>query len=257
MRKYFTVIGAGIALAANPAAAQSEGNGTGVSITTGIDYSSGDYGTGIDTDILVVPVAARVTSGNLRFSASIPYIRIKGSSSIVGGDGGPVIVDPNTPASTRSGIGDLTVGANYAIPEDRMGVGVDFGARVKLPTAESGLGTGKTDASLSTELSRTFGNVTPFVQAGYRFMGDPDGIDLDNVWFGSVGASANVGKSVLIASYDYREATTATVEDSQEIFAALSTPVSKALNLTFYGSAGLSDGAPDYGVGAMVTIKAF
>lgn len=257
MRTAFFALGLCATAAASPALAQSANDGSDVSITTGVDYSTGDYGTGTDTEILVVPVSARISTGDLRFSASIPYIRIKGSDSIVGGDGGPIIVDPNSPATTRSGIGDLTLGANYAIPEDRLGIGIDLGTRVKLPTAETGLGTGKTDVSFSGELSRTFGTVTPFVQAGYRIMGDPDGIDLDNVWFGSVGASALLGRSVLLASYDYRQATTALVEDSQEVFGALSTPVSKALNLTFYGSAGLSEGAPDFGVGAMVTIKAF
>lgn len=256
MRKTILGLGAcGMAIS-TPALAQNA-DGPDVSITTGVDYSSGDYGTGFDTEILVVPLSARVSTGDLRFTASIPYIRIEGAGSIVGGDSGPIIVDPNSPVTTRSGIGDLTLGANYAIPEDRMGVGVDFGARVKVPTAEAGLGTGKTDVSFSGELSRTFGTVTPFVQAGYRIMGDPDGIDLNNVWFGSVGASAAVGRSVLLASYDYREATSALVEDSQEVFAALSTPVSKALNLTFYGSAGLTNGAPDYGVGAMITLKPF
>lgn len=245
------------ATAAGPAFAQSADGGTDFSITTGVDYSSGDYGTGTDTNILVAPVSARIGAGDLRFSASIPYVRIEGSGNIVGGDGGPVVIDPNAAPTTRSGIGDLTLGANYAIPEDRFGLGVDVGARVKLPTAETGLGTGKTDVSLSGELSRTFGTVTPFVQAGYRIMGDPDGLDLNNVWFGSVGASASLGRSVLLASYDYRQATNALVSDSQEVFGAFSTPVSKALNLTLYGSAGLSDGAPDFGIGAMVTIKAF
>lgn len=257
MRKLPLVLGLCVLATTSPAAAQSADAGPEISITTGVDYSSGDYGTGTDTEILVVPLSARISTGDLRFSASVPFIRIKGAGSIVGGDGGPIIVDPDSPATTRSGIGDLTVGANYAIPEDRFGVGLDLGARVKLPTAETGLGTGKTDISFAGELSRTFGTVTPFVQAGYRVMGDPDGVDLNNVWFGSVGASAAIGRLVLLASYDYRQATTALVEDSQEVFGALSTPLSKALNLTFYGSAGLSHGAPDFGLGAMVTIKPF
>lgn len=256
MRKFNLVLGVCAIASAQPAFAQDD-EGPQVSITTGVDYSSGDYGTGVDTEILVVPVAARVSAGDFRFIASIPYIRINGAANIVGGDGGPIIVDPNSPRTTRSGIGDLTVGANYAIPEDRFGIGLDLGARVKVPTAETGLGTGKTDVSFSGEASRTFGTITPFAQVGYRILGDPDGFELENVWFGSVGASAAVGKSVLLASYDYRQAPNALVEDSQEIFGAFSTPLSKALNLTFYGSTGLSDGAPDFGVGAIVTIKAF
>lgn len=257
MKQTLVALALGAALITSPAFAQSADDDADFSITTGVDYSQGDYGTGTDTEILVAPLSARLRTGNVRFSASVPYLRIAGAGNIVGGDGGPIVVDPNSPASTRSGFGDVTVGVNYAIPEEDAGFGLDFGARVKLPTAQTGLGTGKTDVSFSGELSRTFGTITPFVQGGYRIMGDPVGVDLDNVLFGSVGASASVGRSVLLASYDYRQSTTTLVEDSQEVFGAFSAPVSDTLNLTLYGSAGLSDGAPDYGVGAMVTIKAF
>jgi opacity protein-like surface antigen len=248
-------VSAGLLLGATAAHAQ-EVREQEFSLTTGVDYSSGDYGTGTDTDILVVPLAARLRTGDLRFTASIPYIHIDGAN-IVGGDGGPIIVDPDSPRVSRSGIGDLTLGMNYGVPEQELGFGLDFGARVKLPTAESGLGTGETDYSFSTELSKTFGTVTPFVSAGYRVLGDPEGVELNNAFFGSAGASVLMGRSVVLASYDYREATSALTEESQEIFGAFSTPMSETLNFTLYGSAGLSNGAPDYGVGAMLTVRAF
>lgn len=231
-----------------------------LSFTTGVDYSKGDYGTGLDTEIIVVPLTARYKTGDVRFSASLPWLHIKGASSIVGGgDGGPIIIDPNAPRTTRSGLGDLTLGVNWALPEERLGFGLDLGARVKVPTASEskGLGTGKVDTSVSAELSKTFGNVTPFVSAGYRFPGDPVGFDLHNAFYGSAGASVVAGKSVVIASYDYREATSDFSDNSKEIFGAFSTPVSDHLNFTVYGSAGLSDGAPDFGVGAMITLKTF
>lgn len=229
-----------------------------LSITTGVDYSQGDYGAASDTEIIVVPVTARYKTGDIRFSASLPWLHIEGASSIVGGgDGGPIIIDPNAPRTTRSGLGDLTLGVNWAPSEDRLGFGLDLGARVKVPTASQsrGLGTGKVDISFSAELSKTFGKITPFVSGGYRLPGDPDGIALDNAFFGSAGATFVAGKSVLIASYDYREATSSLSEDSEEVFGAFSTPVSERLNFTLYGSGGLSDGAPDFGVGAMLTLK--
>ncbi|MFC4296166.1 transporter [Novosphingobium tardum] len=230
-----------------------------LSFTTGVDYSSGDYGTGIDTDIVVVPLTARYRTGDLRFTASVPYLHINGASSIVGGDGGPVVIDPNAPRTSRSGIGDATVGVTWSPPEERLGFGLALSGRVKLPTASQskGLGTGKVDTSVSAELSKTVGNVTPFVSAGYRMPGDPDGFNLHNAFTGSAGASVVAGKAVLIGSYDYRESTSDLSDDSQELFGAISGPVSDRLTFTLYGSKGLSDGAPDYGVGAMMTIKAF
>jgi hypothetical protein len=254
----------GVAVA-TPAAAQSVADAstpsspTPFSLTTGVDYSSGDYGTGVDTNIVVVPVMARVTSGNFRASATLPWIRINGANIIAGGDGGPIVIDPNAPRTIRKGIGDLSLSATYAVPEESFGVGVEFTGRVKLPTGSTtkGLSTGKTDFSGSVELSKTFGGVTPFVEAGYTVRGDPSYIDLKNTWFGSAGASVTLGKSVLLASYDYQEAASPLSKSSQDIFGAVSTPFSKRLNLTLYGSAGLSDGAPDYGLGAMITIKPF
>ena len=224
---------------------------------TGVDYSSGDYGTGVDTNILVVPVTARLTTGNFRLSATLPWLRIDGANVIGGGEGGPIVIDPNAPRTVRKGIGDLSLGATYAIPEESLGFGLEFSGRVKLPTGSKskGLSTGKTDFSASVEVSKTLGAVTPYAEVGYKWAGDPSYIDLNNTWFGSVGASVAFGKSVLLAEYDYREATSPLSKDSQEIFGAFSTPVSKHLDLTFYGSAGLSDGAPDYGIGGMVTLK--
>lgn len=259
MRKIATVaVTALLMSSASVVQAQTSGSDENdLRLTSGIDFSSGDYGTGIDTDILVVPVSARFKSGNVRLTATLPYIRINGAANIVGGDGGPIIVDPNSPRVRRDGIGDLSLGVNYTVPEEILGVGLDFGARVKLPTAASGLGTDKTDFSLSVEASKTFGAVTPFAQLGYRIPGDPDGFALQNTLFGSIGFSVTAGKSIVLASYDYREATSTLADDSQEIFGAFSTPVSDALQFTLYGSLGLSDGSPDYGVGTTLTLKLF
>lgn len=255
MKTIATVAALGALVCAGSAQAQDRSTPE-LSFTTGIDYSRGDYGSTVETEIFVVPVSARLKVGDFRLSASVPYLHIDGAN-IVGGDGGPIIVDPDAPRVSRNGIGDVTVGVNYAVPEDRLGFGLDFGARIKLPTAETGLGTGETDFSFSAELSKTMGTVTPFVSAGYRVLGDPEGIDLNNAFFASAGASVLAGRSVVLASYDYREATSALVDDSHELFGALSTPLSRTLNLTLYGSAGLSDGAPDFGVGGMITVKLF
>jgi len=229
----------------------------GLTASTGVDYSKGDYGTGVDTEILIVPFSLRYKSGDLRFSATIPWLRIDGSSAIVGDGSGGVVIDPNAPRTVRSGFGDVNLGVAYTIPEERLGFGLELNGRVKLPTARAsrGLGTGKTDFAVGAEVSKSIGAVTPFVSVGYRMPGDPAGVDLHNAWNGSAGASLALGKSVLIASYDYRESTSSFSRDSEELFGAFSTPVASRLNFTLYGSAGLSKGAPDFGVGSMIGVK--
>lgn len=235
----------------------AETNDSTLTVTTGVDYSRGDYGTASDTEILVVPLSLRYKTGQFRLTATMPWLRIDGSSAIVGDGAGGVVIDPNAPRTVRSGFGDLTVGAAWAIPEERLGLGLDLSARVKLPTAKAsrGLGTGATDVTLGAEVSKQLGAVTPFVSVGYRMPGDAPGITLHNAWTASGGASLMLGRSVLIASYDYRQATSPFSQDSQELFGAFSTPVGQRLNFTLYGSAGLSKGAPDFGVGSMIGVR--
>lgn len=245
-----------VSLAA-PALAQTSG-GDGLSVMTGVDYSSGSYGTDQDTDILVVPFSLRYRTGDMRLSATLPYLSIDGGSSIVGGGGGPIIIDPNSPPSKRDGFGDVTLGATFAaLKEETAGFAVDLGATVKLPAADAdnGLGTGETDYGVTVDISKSFGDFIPFVTLGYRMPGDPDGVDLNNAFTASVGTSVTFGSSVLVVSYDHREAISDLVEDSREIFGAFSSPLGDALNWTLYGTAGLSDGAPDFGAGLMLTYK--
>lgn len=244
-------------LAAVAAPASAQASGSGLSVTTGIDYSSGSYGTTQDTDILVVPLSARFKTGDWRLTATLPYLSIDGASSIVGGSsGGPIIIDPNAPATKRDGLGDLSLGATYsALKEDSTGFNLDLGASVKLPTAssEDGLGTGETDYGVTADISKSFGNLIPFMTVGYRVPGDPDTIDLNNYFLTSVGTSVAMGESVAILSYDYREATSDLAEDSRELFGAFCGPLAKGVNWTIYGSAGLSDGSPDFAGGLMLT----
>jgi hypothetical protein len=62
---------------------------------------------------------------------------------------------------------------------------------------------------------------------------------------------------VAIVSYDYSGRTSVLSYESHSLFGALAGKVTKRLLLTGYGTVGLSRGAPDYGVGLLVTAKAF
>lgn len=233
----------------------------GFSVSTGVSYSSGDYGAAEKTKLLVVPFSARAQTGDWRFSATLPYLRIDSPGNIVGGGTiGPIIIDPGAPAprEVRKGLGDLSLGASYSFPAENLGgFGLDLSGRVKLPTSSErkALGTGKTDFAVAAELSRTIGTWTPFATLGYRFFGDPAGLDLRNGPSASLGTTAQMGTVVAIASYDYARATSRASEDAHELFGALSGPLSERLNWTAYGIAGLSEGSPDYGVGLLLTLK--
>src|SRR3546814_15080059 len=52
-------------------------------VGVGVDFSSGDYGTGIDTDILSVPVSVGSADGPLSFKLTVPYVRVNGASNAI------------------------------------------------------------------------------------------------------------------------------------------------------------------------------
>ena len=235
--------------------------GSGVSVSTGLGYTSGDYSAPTKTEILVAPFSLRYRTGPLRLLATLPYVRIDSPGTVFGGvEGGPIIVDPETPMGrqVREGLGDLSLGATYTLPEATTGAFlVDLGARVKLPTSEKReqLGTGKTDITLSADVSRQFDRVAPFANVSYRFYGDPAAWDLRDGFATSVGTSVQAGRGVAILSYDYTRAASRFIGDAHELFAGYSGPAIDQLSWTAFGTAGLSEGAPDYGFGLLLTFR--
>ena len=236
-----------------------------LSFITGADTSVGAYGGLEETNILVVPISLRAKRGPFRVSATIPYLRIDSPAGVVaagGGESGPVILNRLLPGSreVRKGLGDLNIGLTWSLPSRLPGgVEIDVGARVKLPTSSrrKALGTGKTDFAVMAEASRPVGIVTPFVAVGYRIPGDPEGFNLRRTMTGSVGASVPVGRLIAIASYDYSGASSRFSRDSHSVFTALSGPIGPRLIVTTYGTVGLTEGAPDYSLGVLVSARIF
>lgn len=262
MKVSHIVLGAAAcSIAVVPAQAQSGAESDfRLSASTGVDYSSGDYGAAEDTEILVIPLVLRATTGDMAFTASVPYIRIDGPAGVVVGPGGEPLPGTGTGTGVREGMGDLNLGAAYTFTgAERGGVEFTVSGNVKLPTSKDSdqLSTGETDYTIKGEISAPMGSVTPFASVGYRFLGDPEGFDLRNGPTASAGFSAPLGRSVLIASYDYARSISAAVEDSHSLFSGISVPLGSRLNLTGYGVAGLSQGAPDFGVGLLVTVRVF
>jgi hypothetical protein len=232
-----------------------------IAVSSGMIYSSGDYGGPETTNIVVVPFSLRVSSGGLRVSATLPYLRIESPGNVVGGgDGPPIIIGSNAPSArgVREGFGDLSLGAAFTLPSKLFdALDVDLSGRIKLPTSSStkSLGTGKTDFALATEFSYSIETWAPYLRLGYRFFGDLPSINIRNGPSASVGTTKQIGRIVAIVSYDYSRATTPAVEDAHEVFAALSGPLSGALNWTGYGIVGLSAGSPNFGLGLLLSAQ--
>jgi hypothetical protein len=231
-----------------------------LTLSSGFDVSNGDYGAAEDTRIWVVPLSLRYASGSWRLSATASSLSITGPGDVVGGgDDGPIVLDPGQSRARApvSGIGDVSLGATYAL----SGTGdwsVELAGRVKLPVAKAskGLGTGKADVSASLDVARSWGKTTPFVTVTYRLRGDPDGLTLRDGPGTSVGLIQEVGDQLyLLGSYDWTRASTRFSADSHELFGAVTGKVDSRWRWTLYGVAGLSDGSPNLGVGAQISVQ--
>lgn len=249
--KKTAILGAvAVLLVSTPAMAQE------ITASVGADYSKGEFGSGVDTSILVVPLSVRAAFDGFSLSVAIPYLEIDGAASVIGGGDGPIITDPDLVSQKRSGIGDVNVRASYTA-FDLGGAEVNINGRAKLPTGSRAkrLSTGKFDYSGGIEIAATEGAVQPFAEVGYRMLGDPDGIELNNGFYGSAGAVVLLpGKLVGIASYDYVEASVDTVDDVHSLFGGLVIPASDRISFTTYGTAGLSNSAADWGVGVLLSL---
>lgn len=244
-----TVSPATVAAAASRADGGDGGSSFDVSVGTSIAH--GTFGTGRDSRIVSSALGVRYSIGTFRISASVPYLNIRSRSLIYSGiDSTPVIVAAvRTPAPrvTHDGIGDLTVGAAYSLPEAGAVPEIELSGRVKLPTASraSQLSTRKTDWSVGLQLTKTVGRFAPFVSTTYRMFGDPAQVSLRNGFAASAGTSVGLGgRAVALASYHYAAAASRLVRNAHELFAGVSEVLPHSrLRVTAFATAGLSSGA--------------
>lgn len=228
--------------------------------TVGYGHSSGNYGTPRDTSVDLGLSTLSLGVDNFRFTASMPYIHIDGRGLVMfDASGNPIVINRRTtaPPDPRAGWGDLSLSASYTIPPAIL---KDFEVRIsgvaKVPTASARrrLSTGEADLGMSVDISRSFGNWTPFVTVGYLSVGQPVGLTLYDTTSVSAGTSLELNDHlVATASYDYDSADGPLVPAAQSLFGSLSWVRDDNITLTGYGTAGLSEGSPDIGIGFLIS----
>lgn len=239
------------AAAALAAPAQAEGDNY-VQFSVGADYSSGDYGTTPDTNILAVPVGFKLKQGDFFVRASLPWLRVEGPA--VPGDGGAI---PGAgPTTSRSGIGDLTMAAGYSLPIGDTTY-FDLTGKVKLPTASEtkGLGTGTTDFTAEGELTQVFGMTSVSLRGGRRFNGSTAAFPLKDVWQAGASIYHTAGDVTLGLDYDWREGALPTAPDRSELTGSIGYKLNDAFRLQGYAYTGLSNGSPNLGGGLQLVYR--
>lgn len=233
------------------------------SLSAGASAWTGDYGAKSNSDIAAVLIGARYSLGDLRLTASLPWMRIDSAGALFTGiEGTPFVVAPGALShkTVREGLGDLTLGASYLFPyANPLGIDVELTGRVKLPTAsrESGLSTGKTDYTLGGEVSRTFSRFSPFASLTYRNFGDTNQWRLKDGFATSIGTSYLFNKSfIAVVSYEYAQRASAFIRDDHEIVTSASYKLPHCpFRVTGYTAYGLSAGAAAFSGGLSLSVK--
>jgi Putative MetA-pathway of phenol degradation len=248
---FFTLISqTSLAVESTESIALSKGR---FSVSVGTDYSSGDYGANEDTEIWAIPIGLKYRIGAWRFGLSTAWLHVT-SPNTVDADGN--FIGSGGKKTTETGIGDVYLSSSYSLIDDRdYLVGLDVIGKVKIPIADEDkfLGTGKVDYSLNLEIFKSINHWTPYWNVGYKWKGDPSGINYKNVWATSLGFEYLVNRDLTLgASYDWQQKVTRFSQNAQEASAYANYYLNDNNKLNFYVLTGYSDASPNWGGGLVL-----
>jgi hypothetical protein len=224
------------------------------SLTTGIDYSTGKYGGTTSTNIIYVPVTGKIQSDIGYLKLTVPYISVSSVDSVVRGIGKFQTASSNK-IITQAGLGDIIATAAYTFFENDSFL-LDLVGNIKFGTADvsKNLGTGEKDYSAQIDGFYTVDKTTTFATAGYKIVGAPPGITVNNIAYGTVGFSQkHTDQTSFGAMIDAAQSSSSLSAGTRELSVFASQKLSKTLKAQVSLMKGFSDSSPDFGGSLMVT----
>lgn len=228
-----------------------------VRLSTGIEYSSGKYGGDETIEDLYVPFTLNITGARLGASITVPYLNVRAPSGTINGpDGQPL--PGSGEITTEGGLGDVTASVTlfdaYFNPD--LALALDITGAIKFGTADldKGLGTGENDVSVYLDTYKWFDDFTLLGSLGYRWRGEPEGVEFDDVVIVSLGGAWETRNDSLFGlMFDYRQSALAGADDIEEVTAFGSIRMSDHWQLQLYAFTGLTDSSADWGGGLSVS----
>ena len=258
----------------------SDDEGLGVRLGADVSYGqlSGDYGTGeqSDLDVLSTRVRWALPRGEVRIS--VPYLRLRGPGNVTVTPGGPIGDGPGNGNGGANGSGNSAVGGStagtapseitevegigdlrlrgewYALEGATRRPWISVLADVKAPTAaEDTLGTGEIDVKGGLGLVQPIvARTSLLADASYTWMGDPAGIDYEDVISLGAGLSRKLGSMAGRYAFAYLERRSHPIQGQEarlDLQLGVSARIGAERRNKLAGSLlwGLSDSAEDFG----------
>jgi len=150
-------------------------------------------------------------------------------------------------------------GRYYLVEEGDVAPLVAVTGRIKVPIADAdrGLGTGEVDDGAGLEFTKTIADRwLAYLDAGYNLSGDASGTNFNNQWWYDVGVGHDVTDALHVSVfYEEYRALVNSVSNARDVLAVANYMVDESVHVNTFLLVGLSNGAPQYGVGAGVLVR--
>ncbi len=247
------------------------------SVGLGFEFASGEYGTGIRTDAIYMPLtlAARPTE-RLDFSLEVPFVYQSSSAvvagqfmgmqgqsmgtqsvmALMGGGGMRTSAPPGLANKSQDGLGDMKLKAGYVLyTEEKYVPAIRPNFYVKFPTADKNkfLGTGAFDGGVAVELTKWFGKWFADGEMGYAFQGKSSVLAVKDYLYYYVGGGYQFTEQ--LRPMLFLKGSTPTVEGASSLLEArlrVKYQITKHTGIDGYLAKGITTASPDYGTGLAV-----
>jgi hypothetical protein len=267
-----------IACLSLPSFAIAGSGNTVLSVGLGFEFATGEYGTGVTTDSLTIPLTIYwYPLQRMEFKLEVPYIYQSNSTTVSAGgirfrrgkagsgQGGKANGNDGTSADIRndesrsqidqsqSGLGNVSLKTGYVVLEEgKCQPRIMPKVYVEFPTADKnkGLGTGEFVTGLGLELDKWFGGLHAYLDGMYNFQGRSKEYDLKDFisYEGGVGYQVTdrlLSTLLMKGSTDLTDLSSGLLETRLKLAYRLT----GRAGVEGYLATGLTSGSPDFGTG--------
>lgn len=222
--------------------------------------SPSEYGTTKSADMLSTPTVGKYETGPWAFKLTVPDTVNPGMAVAVPEIG--LFPPGNTANSLQSGLTNSEAAATYNINSGNInsggvstfGVNLTGKVRLGMPDKSFSLGSVLNDYAAQADAYQNFDKFRALGSLGYKIHGDPAGINMNRVVYGSVGGAYQLNDQ-LSGGVDFRlsQNPSALEPGQRQLSAYLSHNIGKSVKARGYLLEDFSNGNPDRSVGAAVS----